>query len=49
MLNSVLEALVKGTKIEISCWKVMQGGEFNFLKVKNLLFPMKNYYFWFPY
>jgi len=44
MLKSALEALVKGTKIEI-CWKVMKSGEFNFLKVKKLLFPMQNYYF----
>ena len=48
MLNSALKTFVKRTKIEISCWEMMKIGEFNFLKVKKLLFSMQNYYFWFP-
>jgi len=48
MLKSALRALVKKAKIEILCWEMMKSGEFNFLKVKKLLFSMQNYYFWFP-
>jgi len=47
MLNSALGTLVKIKKIEISCWKVMKKFEFNFLKIKKLLFSMQNYSFWF--
>jgi len=48
MLKSAFKALVKKIKLEILNWKMVKSDEFDFLKVKILLNPMKIYYFWFP-